>query len=721
MAASFEVQASRAHPVFAPGHGDPTSARPCPLAGKRKAAIRTTAPSPVAATAPYTWPLRPFDRQHPVRGFLGDPRIGRTSQTLHLGIDIAAADGTPVYAIEGGEVFKTSARALFVSRQDGSRAFTYWHIVPAVKGHQVVARHQLLGWVAHGWKHVHLGELWYGVYLNPLRPGALHPYRDTTTPTIARIALLAGRGGRLSVIVDASDLPSPPVPGPWTGEPVAPALLQWRVERDGRPDGGWRTAADFRTGISCAWAFDSVYAPATRENREGRPGVYRFWLIRNWQPADGHYLIEVRAADTRGNIGLGQRHFTYNGHGTIPASADNTAPRLQVRNKPEFETAVAELRESGGTIVLLRHDYRNELVVPPRSARPLQIIGVPGVHVERILLDHTQHVSLGQFEISPVAGDSWIKVSASEHIDLHDLLVSAAGTRHSASLQLPDSRYVTIRRSVFTHCGDRSPAWSNCLLLGSWASHVTVADNWFHDCYGCDFIHGRFGTDLTIVRNRFERALPCRIGRIRCGHQDLIEMFAGQRLRVVANHFGVYRKGGAQLYLTDAIDHITIVNNTFIGTDPRVPGYHARVALIIGGAGPRRVPHDVEVVNNTILTGARRVDGYAGSIRMSSLYGGVPRAERPILANNVIGLLEVPNHVCSELKASLANVVLVGTGCSRSDRVGSAGLDRSGRPTASSTLLIGRANRSSAPATDITGRRRDRTPDIGAYEYRATR
>jgi hypothetical protein len=28
--------------------------------------------------AAYGWPIKPFDQQHPVRGFFGDPRIGMT-------------------------------------------------------------------------------------------------------------------------------------------------------------------------------------------------------------------------------------------------------------------------------------------------------------------------------------------------------------------------------------------------------------------------------------------------------------------------------------------------------------------------------------------------------------------------------------------------------------------------------------------------------------------
>jgi hypothetical protein len=401
-----------------------------------------------------------------------------------------------------------------------------------------------------------------------------------------------------------------------------------------------------------------------------------------------------------------------------PGSA-STERTIRVTSEAQFAQAVAALRDSGGTIVLLPHDYRGALVVSDRSANQLRIVGGPGARVGRVLLDHTQHVSLGRLRLTPLGEDARIVVSGSDHVDLHDLVVTAQGTPFSASIELPDARHVSIRRSTFTHCGDRSPDWSNCLLLYEGANDVLVEDSWFHDCLGCDFVHGRVGTGLTLRRNRFERTLPCRIGRIRCGHQDLIELFAGQQLLVEDNHFGVYRIGGAQLYLTNAIDHVRIVNNVFVGTDPLVPGYRAKVGIIVGSRGSSRLPHDVLIANNTILTGAARADGYAGSIRMSSRYGGLPRRERPILANNVIGLLRGTWPVCNVAQVSVSNVVLRGRRCSRSDRVGPAYLDARGRPTSASALLIGRASRRYAPARDIIGRSRAPSPDIGAFQHRS--
>ena len=401
----------------------------------------------------------------------------------------------------------------------------------------------------------------------------------------------------------------------------------------------------------------------------------------------------------------------------LPTGAEAELAGIEVRNEGEFAAAVSALRDSGGTIRLRRHVYRGELVVATRSARPLRIEGEGGVRVESLLLDHAKHVSVGHLTSAPVTEDAWLRVYRSRHIELHDILVTAARTRLRATVHIPDSSHVVIRRSEFRHCGDRSPLFSNCLHLQRRARHITVVDSWFHDCRGCDFVHGRFGFDLSLRRNRFERALPCRMSGDRCRHQDLVSLFSGRRLLVEGNTFGVYRHGAAQLYLISAVDRVSIVNNLFRGTDPRVPGYRARMAIIVGSRGQSRVPRRVRVVNNTILTGARRIDGYAGSVRMSGVYREYQRRKRPLLANNVIGLLEDPHHVCSVARAAVANVVLRGVACRGSNRVGRAHLDAKGRPTAASTMLIDRASKRNAPRTDLLGRRRER-PDIGAFEYR---
>ncbi len=375
----------------------------------------------------------------------------------------------------------------------------------------------------------------------------------------------------------------------------------------------------------------------------------------------------------------------------------------------EFQAAATALQGSGGTILMRAGSY-GQLVL---SGRGIRIEGRQGVRVERLLLDHAQDASIGNLTVAPIEADAAIVLEGAEHVELHDLLVTAAGTTRRASVELRDARWVTISHSELTHCGDRSEAWANCLLLGAGASHVTIEDSWFHDCLGCDFVHGSFGSDLVLRRNRLERSLACRIGVVRCRHQDLVELFAGRGLRVEGNRFGVYERGGAQLYLAAPLDDVSVIDNVFLGTDPRVPGYRSKVAIVLGFAN---LPRHVRVVNNTILTGAPRSDGYEGSLRLSSRYAGLPAAERPLVANNVIGVLGAGFACASE--RSDANVVIDGRVCSASDQGGDPGLDVLGRPTARSELLIDRADPRYAPRHDIEGAPRGKAPDIGAYEYR---
>ena len=399
-----------------------------------------------------------------------------------------------------------------------------------------------------------------------------------------------------------------------------------------------------------------------------------------------------------------------------PGAAE--AKTVRVKSDAGFAKAVRKFRYTGGTIVLRPQLYRRLVIPPRRTTRELRVVGMPGVRVGDLVFDRTQHISFGRVRIGPVRGDALVEVNGSRHILLHDLLVSAAGSRYSASILLPDSRHVTIRRSRFTHCGDHVWAFVNCITLYRWSHDTTIEDSRFVDCRGCDFINGRFGTHLTIRRNRFDRALPCRkMGNYRCGHNDLVQLFAGRFLQITGNRFGVYKAGGAQLYLTNNVDYATIVNNVFVGTDPLVPNYRAKMGIVIGANRSTRLPYYVKVVNNTILTGARRKDGYAGSIRMSSLYGSVKRWKRPIIANNIIGLLEHPARVCNGAQRFVSNLVIEGRGCSKRDHVGPVGVDWLGRPKPDSVAIDG-ANPHWAPRVDATGRPRTGRPDIGALEYR---
>jgi hypothetical protein len=265
----------------------------------------------------YGWPLKPFNRPHPVRAYLNDPRISAdgSSKSFHFGIDIGVPEKTPVpvYAVESGTARLVNGFAIMVW---GPRTFGYWHVIPAVRSGQFVRRHQLIG-RSMGWNHIHFGEYSDGQWINPLRPGGLGPFFDRTVPTLEKLTFEHNHvaldrnhvSGTCSLVLVAFDTAESILPAPW---PVAPAVIRWRVIRAERPLTGWHTVLESRQTFPKD-AFASVYGPGTAQNHPGYPGLYRFSLAKAWTSKslpNGSYAIEIKAADIRSNTIVGRVSFT---------------------------------------------------------------------------------------------------------------------------------------------------------------------------------------------------------------------------------------------------------------------------------------------------------------------------------------------------------------------------------------------------------------------------
>ncbi len=280
--------------------------------------------APAAASA-YGWPVAPFDQQHAIRGAFDDPRVGvgpagLAETSFHFGVDIVAPDGTAVYAVAQGTVFRYPDAVAV--RQESGHEFSYWHIDPLVPEHSFAKQGQLLGYVRAGWGHVHFAESdGRGGYVNPLRPGALQPFADWTAPVAGPIALTTPTGapvrledvhGRVNLTADAYDVP-PLVPAPpWQNARWTPALVSWRLVRGGVDVIPWRVAADSRTAWLPPYEFNRIFAPGTTQNRPWIAGRYVFWLAHELDTAtlpNGSYRLEVDAADTRGNTGTSSVAF----------------------------------------------------------------------------------------------------------------------------------------------------------------------------------------------------------------------------------------------------------------------------------------------------------------------------------------------------------------------------------------------------------------------------
>jgi hypothetical protein len=313
----------------------------------------------------YPWPVKPFDKQHPIRGFFGDPRTvfqngvlaggfdGPGVFSFHQGIDVSAPDGTPIYPVMSGTAHYLGAATLNVDAGPDV-VFQYFHIVPVVgEGQQVFARRTILGYVQPPFGHVHLTEINGAHSVNPLQRGHLTPYFDRTKPTIRDVlfrnqagVIETGLGicGRVALAVDAFDTPPVSVPGKFGGLPVAPALVRWTVSRlGGTVTVPWTTAVDFRSTLPGNGRFGDVYAKGTYENAPrfgaqqytSMPGRYLFVLSPNYdttQLRNSVYELKVLTADVRGNRAVMTRRFSVlnarNGvcPGSLPAPPSTIPP-----------------------------------------------------------------------------------------------------------------------------------------------------------------------------------------------------------------------------------------------------------------------------------------------------------------------------------------------------------------------------------------------------------
>lgn len=294
----------------------------------------------------FGYPIKPFDAEHPIRANFGDPRMqffgpptldtllhGSGKFQFHQGIDIAAPNGSAVYPVADGRVTVVDTADEWIRVDSGGRAFEYWHIRPLVRvGQQVAARQTVIGHITRPSGHVHLTEYENGVLVNPLVPGRLTPYHDSTRPSIRSIefrgsdtgpALLPNfLRGEVEIVVGAEDFPTMPVPGQWHGLPTTPALITWRIQTaGGRSVVPEHTAADFRRGVPRTSAFWNVYARGTYQNMcvfgshysYMQRGSYLFKLATQFNTRtlrDGLYELVVKASDIRGNSDSQTLRFT---------------------------------------------------------------------------------------------------------------------------------------------------------------------------------------------------------------------------------------------------------------------------------------------------------------------------------------------------------------------------------------------------------------------------
>ena len=223
--------------------------------------------------AAYPWPFKPFDQQHPIRGFFGDPRT-----VYENGILAGGFDGPGLLLVPPGDRHLRAGRHADLSLGERDRAlprrgdaerrhrtidvdvFQYFHIVPIVgEGQQVIATQDdprlraaaVRPRAPHGDRRHARGQ---PAAARP--PDAVHGPHEAVIRDVAS-ATRPGRCRRRSACAAASSSTSTrstrrrsPCRASSSGLPVAPSLVRWTVTQlAARVVVPWRTAADFRTTL----------------------------------------------------------------------------------------------------------------------------------------------------------------------------------------------------------------------------------------------------------------------------------------------------------------------------------------------------------------------------------------------------------------------------------------------------------------------------------------
>ncbi len=281
----------------------------------------------------YPWPLAPMNQQHPISGTFAEYRTGPPPH-FHAAVDIPDPEGTPVYAVEAGEVLWLGSGG-----NGGVRVgrFAYVHVVPRadLQLGDWVPMGELVGWL-NDYNHVHFKDGGGASGLptrNPLLPPEhLEPFQDTFRPGFYLVKFfkdglsqeldpqhLSGRVDVVALTMDTTDL------NPW-----------------GTNNGIYRIGYALYRGDSLVRGPDTVYTFITLPSNSYVHNVYAPWsnngehhyIVTNHLETNGYfdfhtlgegdYTLHLFALDTEGN----QAFLSLNLHAEPPDTVPPSQPEL---------------------------------------------------------------------------------------------------------------------------------------------------------------------------------------------------------------------------------------------------------------------------------------------------------------------------------------------------------------------------------------------------------
>ena len=430
----------------------------------------------------------------------------------------------------------------------------------------------------------------------------------------------------------------------------------------------------------------------------------------------------------------------------LAAAAPGETSTFRVATVTEFDAAIAAAA-SGDTIILADGQWK-PLKVRRKdiTGEPVTIRGSRGARVSQIGFNKSSNFVLSGFTVTPPGIQrARIEVEGrSSHsfviervlVDGRDSGDGCAGAPRrdtdgdgrrdtcppgfpavgGALIDAKDATNVVVRDSTFTKCGKRL----KCLTTNP---SMKVLNNTFRENYSAAFIKGGGGV---IRGNTFgylghgdcsEQTLPDG-SVLDCPHYSQVSINGQGPWFIEGNRFAVQEGGSAVVSQTIGANvtlTVNLVNNIFPATLPEYPGKASRYSYAVrfgSGRTPEATPRNSKVLHNTFL--------YSGkaSVYIPGDWTPVPRAEQPLVANNILFRQKRGCSASARAGRWVSNVVITADPqfpCAGLEQ-GVPNLDAKYRPQEPSPQVIGAADPAYASRLDFCGKPRVAAPDRGAVE-----